>query len=759
MPVIQYFPYFGPNRRSDKPVIEIMLDTAPDSGQHLMPRVSEIRIILQSSGVLAVGELFPEQALPAEPLACYASLLVQTALLFQRKAGHRVNFYSVSDTSQLNRYIALLEHEHCDVGMTAVKLADEVISGNRQSLAEPFRLFCEFARERMLPRETEAVIKAARQRDIPCVQLERYPFSRDKHQAICVRSNGLLMLGHGSELHILDGTFCLDKSGERLKALLRNATQRRDLLEGLGLPLSANGDNGKDSEEIIHVYAVNGKVTAVTGSYAGQVRAIESLHTSLLDLSIAVNHEVEGFPIVVKLRVSDGSKSLAASDGHIVDFELGPNLEQLTGPQLGLDLQLLDETVTAILDWLFPGPGNARVPIIAVTGTNGKTTTTRMINQVMMVADRKPGMVTTDGIFLNGKQISNKDASSLLGHSKVLTNKDVDIAVLESHHRGIFLRGFAFRWCDVAVCLNVTDDHLDESNIRSVEEMAVVKRALLERARDAVILNADDEHCLNMLPHLAAKKTCLVSVKQNLHELSAHSSKGQLSFCVLEAVNGHDWVVIYDGKRMPVITVASMPATFDGLARFNVSNAMHAIAASYMVGIGLGDIKNGMESFTMSFENTPGRLNFFEGHPFRVLMDFAHNPDGIRQLSDFVGRMEVSGRKLLMLQARGDIEDYLVKATAAAAAGHFDHYVCRTHPLYPGTDKIRTPAMLKATLMEAGVGEQQVTTTTDPVSAVDTMLNMGAAGDLLVFAPGSGQPRIDTWNRITSFQGGNTGGG
>jgi cyanophycin synthetase len=283
---------------------------------------------------------------------------------------------------------------------------------------------------------------------------------------------------------------------------------------------------------------------------------------------------------------------------------------------------LLDGTVAALLEWLFPDQGSARMPIIAVTGTNGKTTTTRMVGKVMMTAGHQPGMVSTDGIFLNGKQASKSDASSLIGHTRVLTNKDVDVAVLESHHRGILMRGFAFQWCDVAVCLNVTDDHLDDVHIRSVEEMGVIKRALLERARYAAILNADNEHCLNMLTYMVAQKACLVSMQSGVNDLRVLAGKRAVCFCVLESVDGQDWVVIYDPVRLPVMPVASMPATFDGLARFNVSNAMHAIAACHLSGIGLRDIKTGMASFDMSFESTPGRVYFYLDNPLRFVFVF-----------------------------------------------------------------------------------------------------------------------------------------
>jgi cyanophycin synthetase len=216
-------------------------------------------------------------------------------------------------------------------------------------------------------------------------------------------------------------------------------------------------------------------------------------------------------------------------------------------------------------------------------------------------------------------------------------------------------------------------------------------------------------------------------------------------------ISGEEWLVIYDqGRRLPLMAATQIPATFDGLARFNVSNAMHAVAASYLAGIDLETVKTGMNSFSMSFENTPGRLNFYDGHPFRVIMDFAHNADGFSELSAFVNQLKISGRKFLMFQVRGDMEDKYIKRVALAAARNFDHYVCRTHPVYSGPDEQKVLALIKGALLEAGVDEHQITATTDPAFAVETMLQMGEKGDLLVFATGSGQ-RVDTWNQIISF--------
>jgi len=750
MPGIAWFAYCFPNRRVDRPVVEITVKFGPGDQRSFPQHISEIKDVLISGGILTAKDNFPDQALPDERMAWFTSLLAQTALLFERKAGHRVNFYSVQCYPEQNQCIALLEHEHCDVGMTAVKLAAELLTGKRKLLVEPFRIFSEFARDRLLPMDTEAIIKAARRREIPCIQLERQPYKRVDFEELtggdCIRSNGLLMLGHGVHQHVLDGTFCLDRSGD-LKGLLKNSTQRRAILEKLGIPVIYPQDVQTAFSDQYHLIAVNGKVTAVAAQPDGEGLPLDNVHASLIDHAVAINREIGFAPVAITMQTTDLAKPLAQTGGGVADFTLAPELDRL----LNIGSPMLESTAVEIVDWLFPDKSCVRMPTIAVTGTNGKTTTSRMISHVLMNAGRKPGLVCTDGVYLNGQQVESEDLCADTGHLKVLTSKAVDVAVLETHHACIIYSGFAFEWCDIAVCLNVTEDHLWVANIESVEKMAAVKQALPERARKAVVLNADDPYCLAMIDSVTAEKICLVSMTSGQDALSARVGDRLSCFCVLELQSGEEWLVIYDqGRRLPVMAASQIPATFDGLARFNVSNAMHAVAASYLVGIDLETVKKGMRIFNMSFENTPGRLNFYDGHPFRVIMDFAHNADGVSKLSAFVDQLKISGRKLLMFQVRGDIKDKYVKLVATAAARHFDHYVCRTHPVYTGPDEQKVLALMKGALLEAGVKENQITTTTDPAFAVKTTLQMGEKGDLLVFAPGSGQ-RVDTWNQITSF--------
>ena len=154
----------------------------------------------------------------------------------------------------------------------------------------------------------------------------------------------------------------------------------------------------------------------------------------------------------------------------------------------------------------------------------------------------------------------------------------------------------------------------------------------------------------------------------------------------------------------------------------------------------------------MDFDSTPGRLNFYNRHRFDVLMDAMKNPAGAEALCQFVESIEVAGKKYLMVQARGDRDDEFIKAMGTALAGHFDHYLCQVHSVYPGEPKDRAPKLVRAALIEAGIEDERISIKHDLADAVDTLLRMGSAGDLLVFAPGTGQPKSTVWDQILAFE-------
>ena len=740
MPAIEWFAYCFPNRRSDRPVVEVMLDFKPADRFGAPQNISEIKNVLISGGVLTADEIFPEEALPDDLMGSYTSLLVQLALLFQRKAGHRVSFYSVICYPDQNRSIGLLEHEHCDVGMTAVKLAAEVIQGKRKLLTGPFQTFAQFAHERLLPIDTEVIINAAGRRNIPVVQLERQPYTRQQFEQLtggdCIRRNGLLMLGYGEQQHVVDGTFCLDLS-PNFKEVRSEKSKRVILLENLGIACISPDENNQEGLEKFHLIAVNGEVTAVVNQNGTKLPAPDSLSDSTAGLVRKLNRELGFAPIMVTVMTNDVSLSLQELGGGVVDFELAPELDRYLDKNDIRQLNLLNSTADKIIDWLFGNEEYTRIPIIAITGTNGKTTTTRMINHVLMSVGRKPGMVCTDGAYLNGQQISMSDECTDTGHLKVLTSKEVDVAVLETHHAGIMLRGFAFGWCDIAICLNVSEDHQGKYNVDTLDDMATLKQALPERARQAVLLHADDPRCLAMLGSLVAKDICLVSIESDITELRALGGKAVSYFCVVEKVESDQWLVIYkQSHRIPVMKVSSIPATFDGTARFNVSNAMHAILTCYLLGISVKEIKTAMSGFSSCPENTPGRLNVFDDLPFRIIMDFAHNPDGMRKLCEFVDQQCTTGRKVLAFAGTTTRKDEIIRNMGRSVAGHFDFYFCKEHESIKDENPRPVAHLLKQGLLESGVSERHIATKSFGKDVVFEIFSACQKGDLLVMLMG-----------------------
>ena len=733
MPKFLFFPYFGPNRRSDKRVVELRLEFESEKDEEFPPQLADIKLKLVEAGVLAPEEAFPEKPLPDNRMVRYSLLLAQTALLFQRKCGHRVNFYSVLSEPHQNRCIALIEYQHSDVGMTAVNLAAGLFSGQQQSLLEAFQQFSSFARERIQTAETTAIISAAALREIPCFQLEQEPFAGKFNFPHRIRRNGLLMLGHGAASHILDGTFCVNRAGDYSKALLRNPDQRAVLLKQSGIPGLLTGGLVPKESGVFYLLIINAQLKAISILPDGEKQLVDDIHPSIIDTAMAISERLEFVPVAIKLETPDITRPLTQTGGLILDFDLAPDLDML----LGKTKDLLVSAATDLVDWLIPDSASATMPIIAITGTNGKTTSSRMVSHILHESGRKPGLVCTDGIFLDGKQVSHDDAGAFIGHARALTSPQVDVAVLETHHRGIAVRGFAFEHCHVAVCLNVTAEHLAKGEIETLEEMAGVKCALLERASHAAVLNADDSNCVNMLKYLDAERICLVSLHSGIEQLRKLVTSDNAMFCVLENIEGHQWLIIYDrDERSGLIRVDQIPATFGGTASFNVSNAMHAAAATYLVGTSIEHIRTALAGFHAGHEMTPGRMNEFYGLPFRLIIDFAHNPDGMKKIGEFADKQKISGRKLIAIPGATARSDLANDLCAQAVAGHFDYYFCKDYdPVRPPLPRFMGPFIRKA-LIKAGVPEHQTQVVTFGRDVIFSILDTCKPGDLLIILAG-----------------------
>ena len=453
----------------------------------------------------------------------------------------------------------------------------------------------------------------------------------------------------------------------------------------------------------------------------------------------------------VDFLCDDVTQSWREVGGAIVEVNAAPGFRMHVAPSEGTPR----DVAGPVMDMLFPPGSPARVPIAIVTGTNGKTTTTRMIAHVLQMAAVVPGMTSTDGVFIDGRLTVKGDMTGPVGAQTVLRDRAVEAAVLEVARGGMVRAGLGVRRCDVAACLNVTSDHLGLGGIDTLDQLAEIKRIPIEVATDTVVLNADDPRVLAMAEHADADHICYVTMDAEHALVREHVREGGRAVVLERGVAG-EMITVHDGGRhLPLVWTHLIPATLEGKAVHNVQNAMFAAGVVYALGNGpldltLDQIRHGLQTFSTSFYEAPGRLNVFDGHPFRVILDYAHNPAAIAVMSQLVDRMEVQGRRLLTIAAPGDRRDEDVRAMARAAAGHFDRYVCKRDDRLRGRGETEVPEMLRAALLDAGVDAGAVDVVPDEAEAVDHTLALARPGDLVVVL---GDKIERCWDQIVHFAG------
>ncbi|MFZ9035041.1 MAG: cyanophycin synthetase [Francisellaceae bacterium] len=440
----------------------------------------------------------------------------------------------------------------------------------------------------------------------------------------------------------------------------------------------------------------------------------------------------------------DITRSYQEVGGAICEVNAAPGFRMHVAPSEGHPR----DVAGAVMDMLFPDTEKARIPIAAITGTNGKTTTTRMVAHMWKNAGKHVGYTTTDGIYINGKLTVSGDMTGPASAQMVLKDPLVDIAVFETARGGLLRSGMGYDYCNVGACLNVSEDHIGLKGINNLEELAKVKRIVTDAARDAAIFNADDPHCLKMAGFTQAEHILYVTMNPAHALVKEHIRAGGKAVIIEKGVNG-DMITIFDNHiHMPVLWTHLIPATMEGRAWHNVQNAMFAVAISYSMGMGLDDIKNGLRTFTSSFFQTPGRMNWYEEHPFKVLMDYAHNPAAVKAIGQMISAMDTKGRRILVLAAPGDRRDEDVLNLAKNAAPYFDYFICKQDDGLRGRAFGAIPGLLKQGLITSGVDVDNICVIDSEQEAVDEALKYASPGDLLViFADNIKR----SWKQIVHF--------
>jgi len=401
-----------------------------------------------------------------------------------------------------------------------------------------------------------------------------------------------------------------------------------------------------------------------------------------------------------------------------------------------------------VIDMLFPAGSPSRIPVAAITGTNGKTTTARMLAHIHKLAGKVVGLTSTDGVYIDGQRTVEGDMTGPVAARMVLSDPAVEVAVLETARGGLLRAGMGLRYTDVSACLNVQPDHLGLRGIETIEQLAAVKRIVIEVARNTAVLNADDPLCLRMADYSEAEHVCYVTMSSEHSLVREHIRAGGRAVVLEVGMNGH-MITIYDkGNHIPLLWTHLIPATVEGRAMHNVQNAMFAAAIAYSMGVKLEDIRHGLQSFDTTFFQAPGRGNIFNEHPFKVILDYGHNAPAIQAMVQLSDKLEADGRKIVVIAAPGDRRDEDIRDIAAACAGHFDHYICRRDDRLRGRDGDEVPRLQHQALVDAGVDPAAIEMIPDEVESVDRALRMAAPGDLVLIF---GDQISRTWDQITHF--------
>jgi cyanophycin synthetase len=455
----------------------------------------------------------------------------------------------------------------------------------------------------------------------------------------------------------------------------------------------------------------------------------------------AVGLDVGGVDFLSK-NITESYRSIG---GGICEVNAAPGFRMHVAPSEGTPR----DVAGPVIDMLFPPGSASRVPIAAVTGTNGKTTTARMLAHITKMGGYTPGLTTTDGVYINGQRTVQGDMTGPISARMVLADPQIDMAVLETARGGLLRAGMGVSEVNVGAVLNVQADHLGLKGIDTLEQLAEVKRVVVEVATDCAVLNADDPLVLKMSGYTEARNICYVTTNPHHTLVREHIRAGGRACALEEGVNGQ-MIALYDkGGQIPLLWTHLIPATLEGRAAHNVQNAMFAAAMAFSLGIKLDSIRQGLRTFDSTFFQAPGRMNVFNEHPFKVLFDYGHNAHAVAAMADLAQRLDVTGRRIVVLAGPGDRRDEDLLAIARAVAGRFDHYICRRDDDLRDRAPDEVPRLIAAELRAAGVPEAAISIIPDEQQAVDAALRMGAAGDLLlVFADGL----VRSWKQITKFR-------
>jgi len=433
-----------------------------------------------------------------------------------------------------------------------------------------------------------------------------------------------------------------------------------DLLEKLNYTLETIPKNG----EIVYL-----KSTANLSTGGTSVDITDMMHPENIFLAERISRVI-GLDICgVDIMAENLTQPLKENGGVILEVNAAPGFRMHLAPSEGLPRNV----AAPVIDMLYPPGKTCRIPIIAVTGTNGKTTTTRLLAHIVKNNGYKVGFTTSDGIYIQNHMMEKGDTTGPISAEYVLRDPTVEFAVLETARGGILRSGLGFSRCDIGIITNIQEDHLGLNDIHTLDDLARVKSTVVKSIKKDgwAILNAEDEHCIKIGSELDCNVAYFSMSEENplIKKLCAEGKT--------VAVYENGFITIKKGEwKIRIERATHVPLTLGGKAKFMIANVLAATLASYLWGFKTEDISLSLQTFIPSAAQTPGRMNIFEFKKFKVLIDFAHNASGYKGVEEYLQSV-VATKKIGIIAGVGDRRDEDIKECASIAARMFDHIIIR----------------------------------------------------------------------------------
>lgn len=705
-------------------------------------------------------------------------VMEHVAIELQNLAGSRVGFGRARSADETGVYYVIYQCEERETGLSAGHLALDLIEALIDETEFQFDSRLAELRDlharSILDPSTQVIVDAARARDIPLLRYE---------------AGNLVQLGHGSRAKRVEGaaTSLTSHLGVELAA---DRWRSRSILEEHGVPVSrieicstiedasaaaeqlgwplvvrglgegSSHDTGQrvsdetslleafENAKCAHDLVVLEKEGAgalfrllvIAGRFAAAGRLSRASSETELSSSTVDDVTRHIHPSVVATAERAASLiGLAVAGVDIVAERIDVPLEDTGGVVVRVtaapDLSVHEgdgmprAAGDAIVSMLFPAGSSSRIPLLSVTGTNGKTTTARLCAHIALEAGHHVGLATTDGIYIRNRHVLKGDLTGPQSARVILQDPAVNFAVLETARGGILRAGLGYDWSDVAIVTNIAEDHLGLRGVNTIEDLARVKAVTVERVRrdGYAILNAEDAMTPLMREHADCRIALFALDPQNA-EFRAHREAGCLGVTVEDGE-----IVIHDGETHAVVDkVRNVPITFDGRAKFNISNVLAAVAAARAIGIEMDSIRSGIRTFFPSIAQTPGRTNFIEFDGFTVIIDYAHNPHGVAAMADFVRALKKK-RSVATIAVPGDRRDSDIEAVARIAAAAFDVVILREDYHTRGRKRGEVAGIMRRAILETGFDESQIHVCTDELGALELGLEICQEDDLFLY--------------------------